>query len=81
MIVSYVETESAITLKSIKLTFDAGSQKWRGSFTGDSNSRFYIQAVDNAGNVYTASNKGNYYRPASERGISSTNLYLPIIQK
>ncbi len=81
VIVSYVETESAITLKSIKLTFDAGSQKWRGSFTGDSNSRFYIQAVDNAGNVYTASNKGNYYRPASERGISSTNLYLPIIQK
>ncbi len=85
VIVSYIEDErqTSATIKSVKLTFDASSQKWRGSFTGDINSLFYIQAVDNAGNVYTASNKGNYYRPAAERAatLTVTAIYLPVIMR
>ncbi|MBX3011018.1 MAG: pre-peptidase C-terminal domain-containing protein [Caldilineaceae bacterium] len=83
VIVSYVDNSTATTIKSVKLTFDASSQKWRGSFPGDSDSLFYIQAVDNAGNVSTASNKGNYYRPAAERAsaLGTTTLYLPVIRK
>jgi len=81
--VSYIEDtrQTSTTIKSVKLTFDASSQKWRGSFPGNINSVFFIQAVDNAGNLLTANNKGNYYRAASERAERSNFIYLPIIRR
>lgn len=83
VILSYIEDERQTTtsLKSIKLSFDASAQKWRGSFPGDANSLFYVQAVDNAGNVATENNKGNYFTPAAGRSGSFTTVYLPLINR
>ncbi len=84
VIVSYIQDsrQAAASIKSIKLSFDASTQKWRGSFPGNEDSVFFVQAVDNAGNVVTASNKGNYYRPAQSRTTASSNtLYLPIVAR
>lgn len=84
-IVSYIQdaSQASTSIRSINLNFDASSQKWVGSFTGDGRSRFFVQVVDKAGNVTTATNKGNYYAPAEIGATRSidTILYLPVIQR
>ncbi len=85
VILSYIENKdlNATSLKSIKMTFDASAQKWRGTFPGDAKSVFYVQAVDNAGNVATENNKGNYFIPSEARigSTSTTQIYLPFIRR
>lgn len=84
VIVSYIEDERAATtnIRSIRLTFDAAAQKWRGSFPGDAHATYFVQVVDNAGNVATASNKGRYYRPSEARAASSSGVvYLPLVSR
>jgi len=84
VILSYIEDErlDATSLQSIKMSFDASAQKWRGSFSGDANSLFFVQAVDNAGNASIENNKGNYFRPTQGRaGSSGGDVYLPLITR
>lgn len=85
VIISYIQDsrQATASINSSKLSFDASTQKWRGSFPGNKDSVFFVQAVDNAGNVVTASNKGNYYRPAQARTLIEVGntLYLPIVTR
>jgi hypothetical protein len=83
VIVNYFEDirQSSTSQKSVKLSFDASSQKWRGVFAGSLDSKFYVQAVDNAGNVRTENNKGNYFQPATARATAPYRgfVYLPLV--
>jgi hypothetical protein len=83
VLVSFIEDQrrSAAAIQSRKLSFDPSSQKWQGTFPGDAHSVFFIQAVDNAGNIATAVNKGQYYRPAQARESSPATIYLPVITR
>jgi hypothetical protein len=80
---NYIEDErmAATSLQSVKMSFDAAAQKWRAVFTGDVNSLFFVQAVDNAGNASIANNKGNYYRPSQARAsnLSGGEVFLPLV--
>jgi hypothetical protein len=80
---SYIEDNrvAAAAIRSVKLTFDPTAQKWRGSFPGDANTVYFIQAVDNAGNVASATRKGNYYRPARARAAQGGQVYLPFVSR
>lgn len=84
VIVSYIEDErvAAASIRAVRLAFDAAAQKWRGSFPGHAYTTYFVQVVDNAGNVATASNKGRYYRPAEARAASSSGVvYLPLVSR
>lgn len=81
--IHYVEDDrqAATALRTIDARFDANLQKWVGSFPGDSNSVFYVSAVDRAGNQQTANNKDLNYRPAPARAAGPSVLYLPLIRR
>ena len=81
--IHYVEDDrqAATALRTIDARFDANLQKWVGSFPGDSNSVFYVSAVDRAGNQQTANNKDLNYRPAPARAEGPSTLYLPLIRR
>jgi hypothetical protein len=62
------------------LTFDPVAIKWKGVITATTDTRYFVQAVDGAGNVGTAHNKGRYYSllpPVQSGG----QIYLPLIVK
>jgi hypothetical protein len=63
---------------SVELDFDASLHKWTGSLPGDTNSRYFVQVVDGAGNVAQMTNKGQYYAPAVAP-TSATSVYLPLV--
>ena len=50
-------------LHSSELQYDDASQKWKGSFTHNTQPKFYVQVVDTAGNARAAVNKGFYFTP------------------
>ena len=81
VLVSYIEdiNLTANQLKSTDLTFDAAAQKWTGAFQGDLNSRYLVQIVDKAGNITTATNKGQYYRPGRVLLPAGSPTYLPFV--
>jgi hypothetical protein len=66
---------------SVNLRFDPASQKWVGSFPAVSSTRFFVQIVDQAGNVAVAANKGrNYALGVRIEGCSpSCPIYLPMV--
>lgn len=51
--------------QSHDLLLDETSRRWTGSFTPTDDTRFYVQVVDNAGNVSIKDKKGYYYFFAS----------------
>jgi hypothetical protein len=67
------------------LTYDLKTLKWSGTITATLLTRYFIQAVDGAGNVSLAHNKGCYYAllpPAPLiQGGAAYKIYLPIIFK
>jgi hypothetical protein len=81
VLLSYIQdiNQGVNHLQSKDLTFENQSKKWVGSFEGGVNSRFLVQIVDGAGNITTATNKGQYYRPGQVRATNDcTNcLFLP----
>lgn len=81
VIIQYIEDDrqASIALKTVDARYDAGLQKWVGSFPGNENSVFHVSAVDRAGNQRTSNNKGTNYRPVRARAMSSTSIFLPII--
>lgn len=71
--------------QSQDLAYDAATLKWKGEITATLQTRYLIQAVDGAGNVGTAHNKGRYYSllppaPLIQGGVPN-KIYLPIILK
>jgi hypothetical protein len=83
-VVSYIEdvNESVKQLRSIDLGFDGTMRKWTGWFRGDTNSRYLVQIVDKAGNITTATNKGQYYTPGQVEatgGCVGHCVYLPVV--
>ena len=84
VVVAYTQGEHqpSGTIRSIKLSYDAQAQKWRGAFPGNDQSRFTVQVVDKAGNVVVANNKGADYQPArsqTETRTTTRKLYLPMV--
>ncbi len=70
------------------LTFDEQAQKWTGVITGTVNTRFFVQVVDNAGNVAVNENKGRYYRLAEPVPLAEgrplmveRRVYLPLVNR
>jgi hypothetical protein len=63
---------------SVELSFDASLHKWTGSFPGDTNSRYFVQVVDGAGNVAQVANKGLYFVPAVDP-MPTSAVYLPVV--
>jgi hypothetical protein len=61
------------------LRYDPASQKWVGGFPGRSDTRFWVQLVDGAGNAQPVNNKGMYFVP----GVARNRLvaYLPAISR
>lgn len=87
-VVSYIQdiNQSVSQLKSLDLSYDSAAQKWFGSFAGNTNSRYLVQVVDNAGNITTATNKGQYYKPgqveAAQSGLcAGVCTFLPWIAR
>jgi len=88
--VSYEDSrQSNAAIQSLKLTYNPTSQKWVGSFPGGEYTRFFVQVVDNAGNVLADVNKGRKYTPAPDTlDIQSTGncgavfcAYFPLLGK
>ncbi|MFN8470105.1 MAG: C25 family cysteine peptidase [Caldilineaceae bacterium] len=87
-VVSYIQdiTQSVSELKSLDLSYDSTAQKWVGSFAGNTNSRYLVQVVDKAGNVTTATNKGQYYTPgqvkaSANNGCGNYCAFLPVVKR
>ena len=85
VVLSYIEdiNQNIRELKSIDLSYDSSSQKWVGTFNGDTDSRFLVQIVDEAGNITTATNKGRYYQPGEVQASTSCTGHcalLPLIK-
>lgn len=85
VIISYVHDtrQQQGTLETVKLSFDSKLQKWVGSFPGSEHTRFFVQMVDKAGNLASATNKGSYYKaaPARDEATCRGCLYLPTITR
>ena len=68
--------------RSLELQYDASLAKWTGSASLGPQAKFFVQAVDGAGNVAVDANKGAYY----DLGLMEArelpyNIYLPFIVK
>jgi hypothetical protein len=65
------------------LAFNTSTHKWRGQITATINTRYFLQAVDGAGNIQVADNKGAYYSfqpPAPLVGAGGgSKIYLPVV--
>jgi hypothetical protein len=65
------------------LAFDPAMQKWTGEITATRNTLFFVQAMDGAGNLQVADNKGAYYAlPAPAplvAGEGFRRIYLPLV--
>ncbi|HXF60024.1 MAG TPA: hypothetical protein VNK95_00325, partial [Caldilineaceae bacterium] len=84
VVVAYHEQQGQ--WQSQDLTFDAAAQKWTGVITGTTNTEFFIQVVDEAGNVAVNNNKGRFYPLAAPLPLAQGAqivgpLYLPLIQR
>lgn len=64
--------------QSVDLVYDAPSMKWFGQFAARPGALYFVQMVDKAGNVTTATNKGRYYALPAPPG---SPLFLPYIRK
>lgn len=86
--VAYVNPNEANRLLAQDLTFDPAAQVWSGVFSGSPATRFFVQVVDQAGNVTTAHNKGRYYTPGdgTQRALplptcSGACIFLPTVMR
>jgi hypothetical protein len=64
------------------LEYEEATLKWKGEIAATTQTRFIVQAVDGAGNVQVAQNKGAYYRlqaPAPLVSDDSSRLALPLV--
>ncbi|MEM7535345.1 MAG: pre-peptidase C-terminal domain-containing protein [Chloroflexota bacterium] len=85
-------TEGDGTWRSQDLDFNESAQKWTGTFTATLNTRYFVQVVDNAGNVTADDNKGRYYallkplplvegRGLTESELEEQRVFLPVVSR
>lgn len=86
--VAYINADDPNRLLSQDLTFDAAAQIWSGVFTGGPGTRFFVQVIDEAGNVTSAHNKGRYYTPGDGQAralplpvCTGQCLFLPTVRR
>lgn len=73
---------------SVDLAFSLATQKWTGEITGTVGTVYYVQVIDNAGNVTVDSNKGKNYPLnlplplATGRQLDTTKrVFLPLVTR
>jgi hypothetical protein len=71
VIVAYIDGDG--TWASTSLTESGNS--WTGSFSASADTEFFVQVVDEAGNVAVSDNNGRYFKPGE--GLFGT--YLPLV--
>lgn len=85
--IAYINQNEPNRLQAQDLAIDPAAQVWSGIFSGGANTRFFVQVVDQAGNVTTAHNKGRYYTPGNgtQRTFSPTCngacVFLPAVMR
>jgi hypothetical protein len=67
-------TDGDGTWSSSELTQDGAS--WTGDFPASAETRFFVQAVDSAGNVAVDDNEGLYYQPGEG---TAHEIFLPLV--
>jgi hypothetical protein len=60
---------------SAELVYDDSLEKWTTEIPTAPHSLYFVQVVDNAGNVAVADNKGRYY------ALPDYDIYLPVTLK
>jgi hypothetical protein len=83
VVVAYHESEGQ--WQSKELTYDSATEKWSTIISGSVHTEFFVQVVDNAGNVAVNNNKGRNYPLAAPLELAtgaqiSGDLYLPSIR-
>jgi hypothetical protein len=68
-------TDGQGTWRSLDLSYDPVSDRWSGSLTHTASLSFFIQAVDEDGDVAKALNKGQLYHVSPY----TNNIFLPIL--
>ncbi|RME47699.1 MAG: hypothetical protein D6796_07375, partial [Caldilineae bacterium] len=79
VIITYRPTSDPGSFRSLVLQPPASSQQsgtWSGVIPGESETSFYVQVVDRAGNVQMSGNKGLFFAPQPQPSLS---LYLPLV--
>lgn len=84
VVVAYHQNEGQWESKD--LAYDSATQKWGTIITGSIQTEFFVQVVDNAGNVAVNNNKGRNYRLSSPLELASGNpisdrIYLPSVER
>jgi len=78
-------TDGAGTWRSQDLAFSAATQKWTSVITATSQTRYFVQVVDGAGNVAVEDNKGAYFGFSPPvplaLGRHPSLIYLPLLLK
>lgn len=78
--------QSSDLYNTSEMSFNPRTQKWEEVFEGNLKSHFSVYAVDGAGNMAHANNKGERYQPVQARDgtnlacIHVCNIYVPLIQ-
>jgi hypothetical protein len=75
-----VYTDGDGTQTSKELTYDGETFKWIGAIPASTETVFFVQAVDGAGNVAVADNKGAWYA-LEELETGPSVIYLPLVLK
>lgn len=86
VVVTYQQNENGGEWQSQDLTFNNAAQKWSTTITGTDQTEFFVQVVDNVGNVAVNNNKGHNYRlsvplPLAGEAATSSKLFVPFINK
>jgi hypothetical protein len=68
------------------LNFEPATQKWTGVISGTTTTLFFVQVVDQAGNVAVNENKGRYYPlspppPLAPGRQVGSRVYLPVVER
>jgi hypothetical protein len=76
VVVAY--TNGGGSWSALDLSYDSARAKWTGSVTAGAGIEWFVQAVDGAGNVGMASEKGPYY---TQQAKDIYRVYLPLVSK
>ena len=73
--------------QSKEMTYNAAAQVWVADISATAQTRYFVQAVDGAGNVFADDNKGSCFQLlpplqlAQGTPFSSGKVYLPVVTK